>query len=147
MSKEDSLAHAVREKTNSATAAENFAIVKEAMMTSAEQAYYNLHYVYTYFQSLRYFHLCMHLCMYVCCVGEAGIHASDEDHARAVRAVSAPTISRKEDTRGHSNLQDIQRSRLMVYAPSHYTHTYIHSFIQSYILTYIHICIHYFLPI
>ena len=39
MSKEDSLAHAVREKINSATAAENFAIVKEAMMTSAEQAY------------------------------------------------------------------------------------------------------------
>ena len=48
MSKEDSLAHAVREKTNSATAAENFAIVKEAMMTSAEQAYYNLHYIHTY---------------------------------------------------------------------------------------------------
>ena len=73
--------------------------------------------------------------MYVCCVGEAGIHASDEDHARAVRAVSAPTISRKEDTRGHSNLQDIQRSRLMVFPLSHYMHTYIHSFIYTYIHT------------
>ena len=60
MSKEDSLAHAVREKTNSATAAENFAIAKEAMMTSAEQAYYNLHYIHTYFN------LCMFVCMYVC---------------------------------------------------------------------------------
>jgi hypothetical protein len=135
MSKEDSLAHAVREKTNSATAAENFAIVKEAMTTSAEQAYYNLHYMHTYCYSVRCFHLCMHVCMYVCCVGEAGIHASDEDHARAVRAVSAPTISRKEDTRGHSNLQDIQRSRLMVFPPSHYMHTYIHSFIYTYIHT------------
>ena len=92
-------------------------------------------YIHTYCYTVRYFDLCMYyVCMYVCCVGEAGIHASDEDHARAVRAVSAPTISRKEDTRGHSNLQDIQRSRLMVFAPSHYIRTYIH----SYILTYIH---------
>ena len=65
MSKEDSLAHAMREKINSATAAENFAIVKEAMMTSAEQAYYNLHYIHTYCYSVRYFNLCMYVCMYV----------------------------------------------------------------------------------
>ena len=102
MSKEDSLAHAMREKINSATAAENFAIVKEAMMTSAEQAYYNLHYIYIH--TVIVLDILTYVRMYVCCVGEAGIHASDEDHARAVRAVSAPTISRKEDTRGHSNL-------------------------------------------
>jgi hypothetical protein len=93
----------------------------------------------TYIHILTYacLYACMYVCMYVCCVGEAGVHASDEDHARAVRAVSAPTISRKEDTRGHSNLQDIQRSRLMVFAPSHYIHTYIHTFISFYKHNYI----------
>eukprot|EP01036_Dinobryon_divergens_P032011 gene32011-41513_t len=37
MSKEDSLAHTVREKSNSATAAENFAIMKETMHEQYEQ--------------------------------------------------------------------------------------------------------------
>lgn len=138
MSKEDSLAHTIREKTNSATAAENFAVAKAAMMTSAEQAYQTIHYVHTYI-------ICTLLKLMHVCVGEAGLLAGDEDHARAVRAVSASTVPRKEDSRGHSNLQHIQRSRFMVlpFPPFTYIHTLMKSSLFTYIHTYIHIAMHY----
>ena len=95
-------------------------------------------------------------------VGEAGLLGGDEDHARAVRAVSCPSLSGKEDPRGHSDMQHIQRPRLMVmlhyihtfiiigliYQSIYYIHTYIHTYVQHsyYILihrnTYIHTYIH-----
>ena len=133
MSTEDSLAHAVREKTNSATAAENFAIVKEAMMTSAEQAYYNLHYIHIYYYSVGYFHLCMYVCMYVVQEKQAFTQAMKTMHEQYEQFQLRLFQEKK--------IQEAIRICRISSAPdSWFSPLHIHTFIYSYIHTFLFMC-------